>query len=144
MVEAAAIAEMLGGLKVLKHRVRADADLGAVVREGLPPAAVRELAVRANASVSFLIDVAGLNHRTMERRLTGKAHLKKDESDSIVRVARVIAHATQTLGRERALQWLQLPNRALGGKKPIALLDTETDARIVEDVLLRIEHGTFS
>lgn len=144
MTQATMIAELLGGQKVLKHRVRGDEDLGVIVRDGLPTQALRELAQRTHTSVSFLIDVAGLNRRTLERRFSAKDRLKKDESDRVVRVARIVAHATNTLGEEDALRWLQQPHRFLGGKRPVDLLDTETDARVVDDILSRIDHGVFS
>ena len=76
--------------------------------------------------------------------MTDKSRLKKEDSDGIVRVARIVAHAVETLGNERGLRWLHLPNPALGGKKPIDLLDTEVDARLVDAVLGRINHGVFS
>jgi len=144
MSQVAAIADMLGGRKVLKLPVRRDQDLGEIVRSGIPSEAVRVLALRTHTSVGFVIEAAGLNRRTMERRLSTKAKLKKEESDGIVRVARIVAHATEALGEERGLRWLHLPNRALGGKRPAELLNTEADARVVEDVLVRIEHGVFS
>jgi hypothetical protein len=59
-------AALLGGQRVLKRRVRADQDLGDVVRDGLPAEALRVLANGTHTSVSFLIDTAGLNRRWPE------------------------------------------------------------------------------
>jgi putative toxin-antitoxin system antitoxin component (TIGR02293 family) len=144
MTEAARAAALLGGPRILKRRVRVDRDLGSVVRDGLPAEAIRQLAERTHTSVRFLVDAAGLNRRTLERRLAAKARLKKDESDSIVRLARIVAHATDTLGDDNGLTWLQERQLVLGGKRPIDLLDTEADARCIEDALSRIDHGVFS
>jgi putative toxin-antitoxin system antitoxin component (TIGR02293 family) len=144
MTQAARAAALLGGAKILKRRVRKDEDLGTVVREGLPAQALRELANRTHTSVSFLIDTAGLSRRTLERRLAAKGRLKKEESDRVVRLAWIVAHATDTLGDENGLCWLQERHRALGGKRPADLLDTEADARRVDDVLSRIDHGVFN
>lgn len=66
-----------------------------------------------------------------------------DARDRVVRVARIVAHVTNTLGEEEALRWLQQPHRVLGGKRPVDLLDTEADARVVHDILSRIDHGVF-
>jgi putative toxin-antitoxin system antitoxin component (TIGR02293 family) len=45
---------------------------------------------------------------------------------------------------ELARTWLREPNPALGNRVPAELLATETDARAVETVLRRIEHGDYS
>lgn len=144
MAEAGRVAALLGGHRVLKQRVQADEDLGSIIREGLPSQAVRELALRTKTSVGFLIEAAGLNRRTLERRLSSKQKLKKEESDRVVRFARIVAHATDTLGDENGLRWLQEPQPLLRGRRPIDLLDTEADSRRVEELLGRIDHGVFS
>jgi putative toxin-antitoxin system antitoxin component (TIGR02293 family) len=45
---------------------------------------------------------------------------------------------------EKAGEWLRTPNRALGGERPLDLLDTDVGAREVEDVLGRIAYGVYS
>ncbi len=60
------------------------------------------------------------------------------------RLARVFAHAVEVFeAGERAQDWLASENRALGGQRPLALLDTDAGAREVDDVLGRIEQGIF-
>lgn len=62
-----------------------------------------------------------------------------------VRSARIAALACEVLGDpEKAARWLRQPNRALAGRAPLSLLDTELGAREVEAVLRRIEYGVFS
>jgi putative toxin-antitoxin system antitoxin component (TIGR02293 family) len=56
-----------------------------------------------------------------------------------------MARAEEALGdSEKAHRWLGRENRALGGERPVALLDSDAGARAVERVLGRIEHGVFS
>jgi putative toxin-antitoxin system antitoxin component (TIGR02293 family) len=45
---------------------------------------------------------------------------------------------------EVAARWLRRPNRALGGERPLDLLTSDAGARVVEQVLGRIEHGVYS
>lgn len=53
--------------------------------------------------------------------------------------------ASEVLGsRERALRWLNSPNRACGGQSPLALLETDLGCKQVEDILGRIVHGVYS
>jgi putative toxin-antitoxin system antitoxin component (TIGR02293 family) len=80
-----------------------------------------------------------LARRKQERRL------RADESDRLLRLARVAAVAEDVLGaQDKAGRWLQKPNRALGGIVPLDLLDTDLGAEEVVTVLGRIEHGVYS
>jgi putative toxin-antitoxin system antitoxin component (TIGR02293 family) len=64
------------------------------------------------------------------------------ESDRAVRVASLTALAEETFAnRAKAQAWLRRPTTALGGKRPIDLLDSEPGARVVEQLLYRIGYG---
>jgi putative toxin-antitoxin system antitoxin component (TIGR02293 family) len=55
---------------------------------------------------------------------------------------RVQRMAEATFGSpDDAMDWLSRPTRALDGKTPMELLDTEAGLRQVEDLLTRIDHG---
>ena len=65
--------------------------------------------------------------------------------DELTRLVRVVARAAVALGDpKKAELWMREANRALQGKRPIDLLNTDVGARAVEKVLGRIEHGIFS
>lgn len=138
------IAEMLGGMQVLRHRIRRDGDLETVVRGGLPAGSLRSLAEKTSTTLTQLQRIARIDRSTFARRARSRTKLKADESDRLVRIARVAALAIEAMGRQDGLAWLHEPNRALGERVPIALLDTEVGARQVEQVLGRIEHGVIS
>ena len=91
-----------------------------------------------------ILGFAEVPERTLARRQK-QARLTADESDRVVRVARVMANAIQVLGsREKAAQWLRSPNRALDATAPISLLDTDIGAQQVGEILGRIEYGIYS
>lgn len=46
--------------------------------------------------------------------------------------------------QQKAAAWLRRPNRVLPQKTPLDLLATESEARLVEPVLARMEHGVYS
>lgn len=61
------------------------------------------------------------------------------------RLDQILAHAELALGgQNKALEWLNRPNQALNGAIPLELLDTDSGAAQVDDVLGRLEHGVFS
>ena len=82
--------------------------------------------------------------RTLARREERGELLTIAESDSVRRVVRICEIATGVFGQwERARGWLRDPCRALNGVVPVTLLESESGARLVEDELLRIDHGMF-
>ena len=71
--------------------------------------------------------------------------LAKWRINRTVRMARVCANAVEMIGdQDKAIEWLGTPNRALGGGRPLDQLDTDTGARMVEDILGRIAYGVYS
>ncbi len=144
-METAAIAEVLGGRKVLGKAVKKPDDLARLVREGLPARTVTALAEKLHIGNSVLSRQLGIPQRTLTRRLSQRSLLTPAESDRTVRVARVYANAVEMIGDpEKAIEWLRTPNRALGGERPLDQLDTDVGAQMVDDVLGRIAYGVYS
>jgi putative toxin-antitoxin system antitoxin component (TIGR02293 family) len=144
-MEAEAIAEALGGRKVLRRVVKNADDLAHLVRKGLPAGSVPVLAERLHVGNSTMSRTLGIPQRTLTRRLSKASLLTPAESDRMVRLARVYANAVEMIGdEEKAIEWLNTPNRALGGEKPLDQLDTDTGARVVEHILGRLAYGVYS
>jgi putative toxin-antitoxin system antitoxin component (TIGR02293 family) len=144
-METAAIAEVLGGRKVLGKAIRKPDDLARLVRDGLPASTVTALAQKLRIGNSVLSGKLGIPQRTLTRRLSRRSLLTPAEPDRTVRVARVYASAVEMIGDpEKAIEWLRTPNRALGGEKPLDQLDTDVGAQMVDDVLGRIAYGVYS
>jgi len=142
---AAAIAGVLGGRKTLGKSVKSSDDLAHLVRKGLPATSVTALAEKLHVANAVLSRKLGIPQRTLTRRLSQRRHFTQAESDRIMRVARILAHAVEMLGdEEKSAEWLRTPNRALGGGQPLDQLDTDVGARMVEDVLGRIAYGVYS
>jgi putative toxin-antitoxin system antitoxin component (TIGR02293 family) len=104
-METAAIAEVLGGRKVLGKIIRKPDDLARLVREGLPASMVTALAQRLRIGNSVLSGKLGIPQRTLTRRLSQRSLLTPAESDRTVRVARVYANAVEMIGDpEKAIE----------------------------------------
>lgn len=109
------------------------------VREGLPVDAVERLREGGRLSVAEM-DRVIMPRKTLEhRRKLGR--LTPEQSDRLMRVARVMALAEETFGPERSRIWLRRPTSALDGEAPLDLLDTDAGARAVETLIGRIAHG---
>ena len=144
-VETEAIIEVLGGRKVLGKTIKNPGDLTHLIRKGLPAGSITALAEKLRIGNSALLRKLGIPQRTLTRRLSHSLLLTPAQSDHTVRMARVYADAVEMIGdREKAIEWLSAPNRALGGERPFDQLDTDTGARMVEDILGRIAYGVYS
>jgi putative toxin-antitoxin system antitoxin component (TIGR02293 family) len=114
------------------------------VRAGLPLIALQSVQRSLHLSREGLSRILSMPERTLARRQK-QARLTAEESDRLIRVARVMAHAVQVLGsRDKAARWLRSRNRALRGSAPVSLLDTDIGAQQVSEVLGRIEYGIYS
>ncbi len=142
---AALIADVLGGHKSLRVHIQNEPELVTLTRKGFPVGALTSMAKELKLPVTAVAKVVGITERTLSRRIAEKGRLSAHESDRLVRLARVFAHAVDVLeSGESASKWLQIPNRALGGDVPLELLDTDTGAAQVDVILGRIEYGIFS
>jgi putative toxin-antitoxin system antitoxin component (TIGR02293 family) len=144
-METEAIVETLGGRKILGKAVKNSDDLKHIIRRGLPASSITALAGKLHIGNSVLSRKLGIPQRTLTRRLSQALPLTPAESDRTVRMARVYVNAVEMIGdEEKAIEWLNTPNRALGGERPLDQLDTDTGARVVEDILGRIAYGVYS
>jgi putative toxin-antitoxin system antitoxin component (TIGR02293 family) len=80
--------------------------------------------------------------RTLARRRSA-GRLDPDESDRLVRLARVFALALALFEGhlEGARRWLATPLEVLGGEAPLHAATTDPGAREVEALVGRLEHG---
>jgi putative toxin-antitoxin system antitoxin component (TIGR02293 family) len=144
MLQTAALVEALGGKKVLKRRITNLDELRETVKAGLPYASLEALIGKFGLAREEAAAALHLPQRTIARRKK-EQKLQADESDRLLRLARITAQAAVTLrSEEKAAQWLRRRNRALGNQTPLDLIDSDIGTRQVEEVLGRIEHGNVS
>lgn len=114
------------------------------VREGFPVEAVDELIDSELIRQEDLFRLV-IPRRTLSHRKSKGEPLTPEESNRLARVAGVVVAALELFGgTEPARRWLHRPNRALEGRTPLDLLDSDAGARVVEQVLGRIEHGVHT
>ena len=142
MTQTEYLLDVLGGAKVFRGPKRSDpAELRTRIKSGLPYQALESVRRRLRLTLPEAATILHTPMRTLARRKRERK-LQAVESDRLVRLARVAAHAVAVFGNEpKAAAWLRRRNRALGNELPFLLLDTEVGTAQVEDVLGRIEHG---
>jgi putative toxin-antitoxin system antitoxin component (TIGR02293 family) len=107
------------------------------------PAALTELARHGYSEEEIFTLV--VPKRTLARRRAADEPLTVEETDKALRLARIAVQAERVFGEpEKAHRWLRKAKRDLKGETPLAYLASEAGARVVEEMLHRIEHGIFA
>jgi putative toxin-antitoxin system antitoxin component (TIGR02293 family) len=137
----AAVAEVLGGRRILKKQIRTTSELAAAVEAGLPVASLNIVVRRVAGETRGATE---LKHRVVPRTTLQRrgARLSLDESERLERLARLTALAEKVWDdSELAHEFLVSPQPQLGGAKPVDLIRTDLGTRSVEDLLWALEYS---
>jgi putative toxin-antitoxin system antitoxin component (TIGR02293 family) len=112
------------------------------LRKGLSYSAFERFQRNTGLGSSALADLIQLPARTLARRKEA-GRLQPDESDRLVRVARVFGRALALFegDPDAARHWLSSKQRLLGNLIPLELAGTDIGALEVEHLIGRLEHG---
>jgi|GEM_PF-883931 putative toxin-antitoxin system antitoxin component (TIGR02293 family) len=129
----------LGGYRALGADVASEADLARIVHRGIR-LVVLDYVQKAGFSKQeiehFIIPA-----RTWRHRKTKREPLSLEESDRVVRLTRIQALAEDVLGVEKANRWLRESLGILDGKFPLEVARTEAGARLIEQLLAKLDWG---
>ncbi len=132
------IAEVLG----LRTFPKSELAVAAMARNGLAPQVLRHLAAAGmrGEDLAFIIPP-----RTLSHRIARNERLSVEESDRALRLARIVALADIVFGEHaKALDWLRVPKKQFKGMCALEMVRTEAGARLVEELLTRVDEGYFA
>ena len=113
-----------------------------IVERQLPTTSIKRLI--ALGVTRSEIDTLVIPLRTLQHRRSRREKLTVEESDRVLRVARLLSQAESVYGsRERALAWLRRHHPRLHNRTPLEMSKTDTGSRIVEELLVQIDEGMF-
>ncbi|GAB4299580.1 MAG: hypothetical protein Kow0098_26230 [Ignavibacteriaceae bacterium] len=108
---------------------------------------IRKINERYALTISDIADILDVTPRTLSRWSKNRdtaGKLSERKSDNLAVLEAILKLGERVLGSEDELnQWLHSPVFALGGKKPVDLIKTESGRRRVEEVLHQIELGIY-
>jgi putative toxin-antitoxin system antitoxin component (TIGR02293 family) len=134
----------LGAIDVLGTAIDSPQDWVEALEQGLPPATL-DAAIESGILTREEAEELVIPRRTPSHRRQKKQHLTLEESDRLSRIARLTTRAAETFGSQsEAVAWLREPNGALGGARPLDLLRSGEGALLVEQILVRIDHGVYT
>jgi putative toxin-antitoxin system antitoxin component (TIGR02293 family) len=113
-----------------------------LVQRGVPFVHLERFQKTIGLSLDQIAALVEIPPRTLtRRRQTGR--LRSDESDRLFRAARVVGRILALYDGKlaEACEWLESPQRALGGAVPLTLAATDHGAQAISDIIGRIEYG---
>lgn len=112
------------------------------IQRGFTYSAFERFQRNTDLPVRVIAECIEIPERTLARRKES-GRFEPDESDRLVRLARVFARAIELFegSADSARQWLTSPVRALGGRTPLAFASTDVGAIEVENLIGRLEFG---
>ncbi len=126
--------------QLVGQKIESESDVLALVLKGLPARSVLGFPDKRVLDLKLIAPES-----TLRRRVENNQSLTVDESERVMRFARITSLAEGLFGSEaRAKTWLSTPGRFVTGTDPLSPLElatTESGARIVESIILRVEHG---
>ena len=122
---------------------KSEFDLAEIVEKGLP---TDNLALLKIQGLTFTeVSEIVISPRTLKHRRARGEHLSHEETDRLVRVARMAALADEVFGdHSKALLWLRTEDDRMGCRRPLSMLQTEAGGRLVESMLWQIDEGVYS
>lgn len=144
----ATIFEYLGGRKVFRSVVvKNRSDVHDLILRGLPAAALGHVVDAAAVLMPQEVsDAVGVSLRTVNRRRGApRRALSREQSDRTWQFAELMVRAIEVFGsQEEAERWFRSPAMALEQKRPIDLVTSSIGVKMVEQLLIRLEHGVYT
>lgn len=115
------------------------------IERGLPYSTLERFQRNVPLHANDVLEWLQIPERTLARRKQ-QGRLTSDESDRLVRAARIFAKAMLLFegDADAAAEWLTAAQRAFGGATPMDFARTDVGAREVENVIDRLEHGVYT
>lgn len=135
---------ILGGNKSIGKPIAGDIDLIRLSRSGIRKSSLKSLSDYLGISMDKMSNLLHTSHRNIQRKEDDEL-LDVYKSEQAIELAQVVSKGLDIFGnKENLQQWLHSNIIALGGKKPIDLMDTTFGIRMIYRVLGRLEHGVYS
>lgn len=122
-------------------------DIHAQLEKGLPAEVLHQLQkVRIfGDDLTLLAKVLGMTQPTLQRHFCRSEPLSPAQSCLAWRFAELLGQAEEVFGdRQTAERWLITPSLGLSGHVPIDLITTPVGARLVTELLTRIDYCVYT
>ncbi len=115
----------------------------ALIREGIKKRQVLQLREAMNVGSAEFAQLLNVDQKTISLK-TQSDRFNPRVTERALEMARVYELGLSVFNdQDKFYSWLQKPLSQFQGKTPYSFLDTNEGAELVENALLRIEHGVY-
>jgi putative toxin-antitoxin system antitoxin component (TIGR02293 family) len=124
-----------------------------LIKAGVAPGTVGDIAQAMGAPQDTVIRNLGIPRSTWARKRAQHAPLEQNASEKVIGLATLIGQVEAMVAEQGApagfdaakwfREWMKQPVPALGGRKPLELLDTREGQQIVSGLLDAIRAGAY-
>jgi len=141
--------DLLGGASIFRRDIpRGPFDAliwEGIIRSGMPVGVIEHLQRAVGLTQNAILRFLGINERSLQRRRGAEALLTLDQGVRVASFTQMVERSIEVMGdAARATEWLNAPNAALRGARPMELAATPYGAQAALDTLNAIEHGMFA
>ena len=121
-------------------------DRVAIIRKGVPYAAIDAISKRINAPVQDVLLIFGLPQTTYNKKRREKSLLNGRDSEVVLLLTELLDFGIEVFNNEeeKFQRWMKKINFSLGDNTPESLLDSVTGIQEVKNCLNRIEYGNLA
>lgn len=114
-------------------------------REGVDFKTFNEFSVTYPLNLATWSKILNMSERTIQRYRREKKRFDSIHTEKLLLIMLLFKKGSDVFGNtENFLTWINSDNIALGGVKPIDLLDNSFGINLVKDELIKIEHGVLA
>ncbi|MEI6754650.1 MAG: antitoxin Xre-like helix-turn-helix domain-containing protein [Paludibacter sp.] len=115
------------------------------VRNGINFNYFLNIAEYSNFNLHDWATILHLSERTMQRYKKESLTFEPLQSEKILQIALILQKGQEVFGNSLKFNnWINADNQGLGGVKPKELLDNSFGIKLIEDELVKIEHGVLA
>ncbi len=130
-------------------------ELVEIERQGVHGAVLKSLSRKMSVPISYMYKILGVPKATAEKKMGAGEFVTGSSGHAAIGMIRLLGIAQNMAENSTAEiakdfdaskwlgQWIELPQSALGGRKPADLIDTPTGIDIVVRLLGAIESGAY-
>lgn len=114
------------------------------IERGIPITMLEKFSAYSGIAVKDLLEIV-IPARTLKHRRQRQEPLSLDESDRLMRVAKMCELAVKVYGdQEGGRKWLLGTKRRFDGRTALSMLRTEAGEQAVTNALIQIDEGYFA
>lgn len=139
------IVDILGGKAIANEPVKNDLELISLARKGFKKPSIESIATHLGLTTPEVARLLGIPLKDFAGK-SNEEVMDVHRSEHLVKLAEVARKGQEVWGKEQYKfnSWLRNAIPALGGQKPLYMMETMLGTEMVLHIIGRIEHGVFS